>query len=830
MAIIPPILNSKLIESLRQRNATTPVNLRKSSDRPIYSGFINLRLRSNLGLVETNNLAQLAEEFGLNRLARFLFQRPDIGTARLIQSISLEEVVRIESRAAEGKFPPATSLASFWRLDTRQLSDDERNDLVKRLNEFRDEIELAYTELAVYGPDLGPGRLPLEQEEQWYRLEAPYGVDADWICTKPSGQGDNVQLVDIEQGWVLSHQELDGRVISPPITGEISSDLRHLDHGTAVLGSVIGIDDGTGVLGIAPNANPIRISSHYGTVAIHYLETGETKTAVSSNVANAIYAAIPTMASGDILLLEVERGLGYPTEIDDADFNAIQAAASLGIIVIEAAGNAAVNLDSCCVTESGPPPFAPGSARSAAIMVGASQLSWDETAELEDEFLGHDRFYDATEMRGSNYGDRIDCFAMGRGVSTAAGVDSGSMSTTAYTLEFGGTSAAAAIIAGVALVVQSMSELVGARLLPTDMRALLSNPLLGTPSNPGAEIKSMPNLRCIAECKGYVAALYLQKASTLFCELPDANPIGTSLDILTCSHRAERPTQYFSELNPLQENSLQHCRIINDQVNYVYARIRNCGSLTANNVVATVYRAPLATLITPDLLKEIGRSESVAVPVGFTPIVTDPIPWRPTVTSSSEGHTLIVDVAPTDERQKPLQEMQWQEFLAILCNSNQVAQRSVQVVEVRPRTPEKFSLPFLITGAPDQESTFTLEWVRQLPEGIDVQWQVPRVLFDILSRENCIDEADVDSEQEQMKIPLSQLNRVFLSKVKLPASARYQSQVLLTAADGFASGIYSLAVRQLLNNNEVGRVTWIFKPSKNSFFIDLIRRLSFLMR
>ena len=44
------------------------------------------------------------------------------------------------------------------------------------------------------------------------------------------------------------------------------------------------------------------------------------------------------MDVGDVLLLEVQRSY-LPTEVDDADFDAIRLAVAHGIVVVEAAGN-----------------------------------------------------------------------------------------------------------------------------------------------------------------------------------------------------------------------------------------------------------------------------------------------------------------------------------------------------------------------------------------------------------------------------------------------------------------------------------------------------------
>jgi len=69
--------------------------------------------------------------------------------------------------------------------------------------------------------------------------------------------------------------------------------------------------------------------------------------------------------------------------------------------------------------------------------------------------MGHQRW-----LR-SNYGSRVDCYAWGEGVFTTTSDTNGQApATNLYRDDFGNTSAATAIIAGVALSVQGMAEVV----------------------------------------------------------------------------------------------------------------------------------------------------------------------------------------------------------------------------------------------------------------------------------------------------------------------------------------------------------------------------------
>src|SRR5262249_40750501 len=101
------------------------------------------------------------------------------------------------------------------------------------------------------------------------------------------------------------------------------------------------------------------------------------------------------------------------------------------------------------------------------------------------------------------FGSRVDCFAWAENVMTYQATRPGE---DLYSSDFGGTSAAAAIVAGAALLVEGAVETkTGHRLDPTQLRALLADtaPNGNTPSNnpPVDQIGVMPNLRYILQTR-----------------------------------------------------------------------------------------------------------------------------------------------------------------------------------------------------------------------------------------------------------------------------------------------------------------------------------------
>ena len=104
----------------------------------------------------------------------------------------------------------------------------------------------------------------------------------------------------------------------------------------------------------------------------------------------------------------------------------------------------------------------------------------------------------------SNYGKRINCYAWGEWVDIGQS-DRASPGGVIlrYTRGFSGTSSASAIIAGVAIAVQSISETrYNMRLSPSQMRNILSSDQYGTASVNGRtrdKIGVMPDLKKIID-------------------------------------------------------------------------------------------------------------------------------------------------------------------------------------------------------------------------------------------------------------------------------------------------------------------------------------------
>jgi hypothetical protein len=289
----------------------------------------------------------------------------------------------------------------------------------------------------------------------------------------------------MERGWNLNHQDL------PAGITKISGDnYDQIPHGTSVLGVVLMVDNNVGGVGIAPGAS--------GRVVSQWQPTG-------FNNPDAIFSALPSMAFGDVLLLEAQefdpdRDDSYwadnlwPAEIAPATYGAFLWAKALGIVVVEAGGDGGNDLDRYTTNPpsgGGERIFDPAFRDSGAIMVGAASSAYPHTPVA------------------TNTGKRIDCYAWGEDIDTtdtnAAGTDNQAYrpDLSKQRSAFSGTSGAAAIVAGAALIVQGLARVsLGSPFNPQDLRRILTTN--GTKSAGGDSdgIGVMPNLQAIISDNG----------------------------------------------------------------------------------------------------------------------------------------------------------------------------------------------------------------------------------------------------------------------------------------------------------------------------------------
>jgi subtilisin family serine protease len=333
------------------------------------------------------------------------------------------------------------------------------------LNAF-DIIEIAYPlgtvgDPVIAAPVAAPPT-PDFENLQGYRRAAPTGVDADYGNTFSAGFGVGTVIADVETGWTDDHEDI--RHASEDQYVGLGGAPYPWDHGTAVLGELVGENQGFGVKGLAYGAE-VRLSSHTGD---------------SGQIGTAIMHAINAVSPGDFVVLEMQCFGGppapFPCEYVDSTFALVQAATANGIHVVAASGNGNNDLDSGSYGGK----FDRSIRDSGAIMVGASNGSSLDKASF------------------SNYGSRLDAHGWGFDVTSAGYGDlfaDGSPSwLREYTAQFSGTSSATPIVTGAAVLANSIyREAFGVPIDPLVLRAAIT--ATGTPQGSGGYIGPRPDLR-----------------------------------------------------------------------------------------------------------------------------------------------------------------------------------------------------------------------------------------------------------------------------------------------------------------------------------------------
>jgi hypothetical protein len=429
-----------------------PVNVGAPSTED-DTGFLIVELREGALQSYERDLGTAAVASGLNQMHATL-NAFNISAQPLIKALPLEEV-RVVS----------TPLQNYWRVDVRQ-SRDQLEQIEQAINQLP-EVKQVYREKTVTEA-VNPADDDFAQFQTYLGVD---GVNATplWDLLRPGSTG--LRFIDLEQAWIRDHEDL-------PVTTVIYNNNRDGhdgvvgDHGSAAVAVVAAVDNDRGVVGIEPNPGSVRLVSCWNRL------TGDLI------VSDAIVAAMTSQPRPDVLLIEMQGGgtSCLPVEVDPPTFTAIREATASGIIVVEPAGNGNRNLNGILNGQD-----------SGAIMVGAA-----------DAQPPHNRGLWA-DGQGSNFGARVDCYAWGNGITTAGFGGLQTLGATRnYTNNFGGTSGAAAIIAGCVMLLQRLRiERTGIPLTPAEMRALLSNAATGTAQGGAVagHIGVMPNLQAIVNSR-----------------------------------------------------------------------------------------------------------------------------------------------------------------------------------------------------------------------------------------------------------------------------------------------------------------------------------------
>lgn len=341
---------------------------------------------------------------------------------------------------------------------------------------------------------------------------AAVGVGASGLTSPVTEQridGAGQRVADLEKGWIVPANTTNVQMMPDNVGIQWAESTEETDrgHGAATFGVIHGAA-GFNAPGIAPAAIFIRAP---------ILDNASESDSIPLLEASILNAAIEFKKLPGLGVILIEQQLAHkkPVEVEGLVFAAIATAvASHGLVVIEPAGNNSLLLDSVegettqtrtvtnpitnqpeqvpvkrkldptAIDEATGQPYP----TSGAIMVAAGG-SGQSAAPPAGE-----------RTPTSNHGKIIDCWAWGDSIATLYwGVDSdGNIMAEDHATGYGGTSGAAAIVAGAVLLMQHLrSEARQSNpalpLTATEVRTLLRG--YGTPGQGDLRNVKMPNLQ-----------------------------------------------------------------------------------------------------------------------------------------------------------------------------------------------------------------------------------------------------------------------------------------------------------------------------------------------
>ncbi len=683
-----------------------------------------------------------------------------------------------EALATGSALPPARSLNDYWQVDLR-ATPALVAEVLALLQHAPGVVVVAWEVPNFRGAAPTPSDDPLAVDQT--HLDAGTGIDARYAWTVSGGDGAGIRWMSLEEGCYASHEDLVGpvRLAFNDGYGTGYSPPDREWHGTAVTALVSGLDNALGGIGIAPAAQCVGYLSPWGQAT------------VARSIGPLILASLAWLLPGDVLLIELQwedEFDAYPIELTPSEYDAIRLVSALGVAVVEPAANGGVDFDTHGTAK--PRLGAKSGLDSGALMVGAAFPS------------------NFKPLSSSGHGARVDFFAAGDGVVTA-GSDSPTPSPTdftAYTKLFGKTSAAAAIVAGAALLAQGhyAAGTGGGRLTPLQLRGVLK--VGGTPSLNGAAVDRigvMPNLKSVFGALGLLPDVYVRDYVGDAGDVPASGIVCRSPDIIVRQAPVANPQAAFGEgsgtegldnLGVAVETGLDH---------RVFVRVRNRGGTSAATT-ATVYYAEPSTLPTPAMWTLIGTTGSSVVPADDKLYVLPVLSW-PKGSLPSPGHYCFVAVldAAGDPAAPALTTLSMPDFatyVALVTDNNGVAWRNFSVLSSFLAVPLKFS----IAGAPDAARTFDLSFVMRVPKGTRVRLWMPIPWAKVFRAGYGLPYQLVGGEMAIVLLPESPV--LSLGGLKIPRDLRIPMAWILEGPASEPGD--TLSVRQYYERRLIGAVHW----------------------
>jgi serine protease len=712
-------------------------------------------------------------------------------------------------------------------------------------------VERVFISPFVIPATVDPSPNPLFTSET-YLQGPPVGINAISAWQIPGGDGQGSFFVDIEGGWELNHQDLVTQSASlasginydlyDPIYDANGNDTGNkyqfwYYHGTAVLGTIMAVNDNRGGVGIVPNTT--------GAILISVFPNSSAKPQ-AADYAAAINQVSNYAAPGTVVLLELQllstsqtvTPTYLPVETDAMCFAAIQLLTNMGYIVVEAAGNGGYDLDSYQDIPGGPfylnRTLSDQFRDSGAIMVGACFPV--TLARLP-----------GAQGTGSNFGSRIDCFAWGSSILTSDIYDHSTPlppmppdRTDTYGL-FSGTSGASAIIAGAAVSAQGMArQVAGYPYLPAMIRAQFSQP---PPQNTASASPAIDKIGVMPDLKTFADQLPLPPIVYARHYLGDAgvpDPSGRqslwdSPDIYILNTPPTMDSQAVCGQQSGTADTHSEDFINSNGDNYIFLRARNRGQAVAEGVTGALFWAEPATLVLPAAWNPLTgtNADPGAALVSFPAIPpgnvltasTQAFGWNSNLPAS--GHYCFVALLGDLSNPIPsLAELDFYNDLDHFVNwvtyNRSAAWRNFNVVELIAPSSEFMSLNFALPGVSNRASQMAFE-VRssgQLQANLYLEGPgsflnhpgIRLSISDLKQRATGPPTPTPGTNNTVIPLPLRD-SLIRFENLTFDQGARHHMTLHVENSANLHRTLGTVSVRQYYKGREVGRITWSFKAA-----------------
>lgn len=308
----------------------------------------------------------------------------------------------------------------------------------------------------------------------------------------------------------------------------------------------------------------------------------------------------------------------------------------------------------------------------------------------------------------------------------------------------------------------------------------------------------------------------------------DGNPhvswdITQSPDIILRQSSVANPQGAFGQGSGTENNNALSDAAEKGQTNYVYVRVRNRGPRDASNVRATAYWSEPAALVTPSMWNLIGSTIIPTVPQGNALTVSDAIAWNTVPATGHYCFVVLLDAA-TDPEPDRVALGNFDNYIALIRRENNVAWRNFEVIDLVPdiRGPEngeagvrpETELRFVMPGADDRETQMELEVSPKLPDGAEVELEIPVKMLERMARRP--ENVSVDKRGKVAKIKLKPRGRQRLGKTKFRKKSRDRLRLHVRLPGDLSRPHYDIVVRQLWRDTGVGTITFRLRRPRRS--------------